>query len=203
VTHYTVPVLNESLASEAEAMLRDGLIEGLARRLRRDFPSLADEATAAIGQAVERLVTRPSAPDNPRGYLAASAYNEMKRLARRAARTTSLDALRRDSDLAFDPVDPAWTVEETALLDTVYREVRAFVESWETAHVRVVTLLYVEAAYEGEPLSSDDAAVLAAEILGEEVDAAFVRTWKSRGYRRLRQWVVEALERENRLEEVP
>src|ERR1700730_6617577 len=36
--------LNEDLAAEVEMLLRDGTLEGLARRLRRDFPGLAAEA---------------------------------------------------------------------------------------------------------------------------------------------------------------
>jgi len=63
-------------------MLRDGTIEGLVRRLRRDYPALAAEAAGAVAQGIGGLVVRPTSPDNPRSYLAASAYNEMKRLLR-------------------------------------------------------------------------------------------------------------------------
>ena len=54
--------LNEDLVAEVESMLRDGTVEGLARRLRRDFPALAAEADAAIGHGVEKLIVRSSAP---------------------------------------------------------------------------------------------------------------------------------------------
>ena len=195
--------LNEDLVAEAEGMLQDGFIEGLARRLGRDFPSLAEEATGSIGQALERLILRPVSPREPRKYLATSAYNEMKGLARRRARYDSLDGLRDSDGNWSEPADQPWTVEEQALLDATYRELRTVVGTWETDHVRVVTLLYLEAAHEGEPLSSEDAADLLADILGEEVDADFVRTWKSRGYRKLREWVTAARTSEDRLEEVP
>ncbi len=195
--------LNEGLVAEADAMLRDGYIEGLARNIRRAFPSLGEEATAAIGHAVERLILRPVAPREPRRYLATSAYNEMRGLARRRGRYDSLDALSDSDGNVSELQDQAWTVEEQALLDATYRELRAVVESWETDHVRVVTLLYLEAAYEGEPLSSEDAADLVADVLGEDVDADFVRTWKSRGFRKLREWVTAARASEDQLEEVP
>lgn len=184
--------LNEALVAKVEAMLRDGTVEGLARRLRRDFPTLAAEADAAIGHGVERLILRPYSPRDCGAYLAACAYNELKRLARLQARHESLDALAADPDgdrPGWEPADGAATVEEQALRRITYDLLRSHVSTWDTENVRVVTLLYLEAAYEGEPLSSDTAAELASELLGYEVDANFVRTWKSRGFRKLRDYV--------------
>lgn len=184
--------LNSKIVTDVEAMLRDGYVEGLARRLCRDFPALASEATGAVGHAVEKMVLRPVAPTNPRGYLAASAYNEMKRLVRKRARMESLEALAADDEdghPGWTPVDPGFTVEEQALLRATYDQLRAEVETWETDNVKVVTLLYLEAAFDGEPLTSTDAAELAGELLGYEVDDSFVRTWKSRGFKKLRDYV--------------
>ena len=112
----------------------------------------------------------------------------MKRLARHWARQESLEALAADGDderPGWEPADPSWTVEEQALLRATYDVLRSHVATWETENVRVVTLLYLEAAFEGEPLTSDDAAELAGELLGYEVDDSFVRTWKSRGFKKL------------------
>lgn len=190
--------LNQAMVAEVEAMLNDGFAEGLVRRLRGAFPSLAEEADGAVGHAVEKLISRPEAPGKPRPYLTACAYNEMKCLARRRARELSLDALAaphsddEDSGPGWQLEDGGWTVEEKALLTATYAHLRAHVEAWETDNVRVVTLLYLEAAFLSEPLTSQDAADLAGDVLGYKVDDAFVRTWKSRGFKRLREYVYSA-----------
>jgi hypothetical protein len=183
--------LNQSLVAEVESMLRDGTVEGLARQLMSSFPGLAAEAESAIGHAVEKLIVRPNGPRDCSAYLAACAYNEMKRLARRCVRHESLEALaERDEDwLDWELADSGPTVEEQALRRVVYDILRSHVAKWETENVQVVTLLYLEAAYEGEPLPSDAASELASELLGYEVDANFVRTWKSRGFKKLREFV--------------
>jgi hypothetical protein len=181
--------LNPELVAQVEQMLREGFIEGLTISLRHKYPTLAEEAGGAVAHAVEKLIIRGTAPDQPRNYLASSAYNDMKRTARRQARLASLDA-EAESPSPRQFADKAWTVEEQALIDEAYKELKTHVEMWETDHVRVVTLLYLEAAYRGEPLASTDAAQLTGDILGEEIDAAFVRTWWSRGKRRLKDYVV-------------
>lgn len=184
--------LNPQLVADVEAMLRNGTIEGLVRRLKRDFPALASEATGAVGHGVEKLIVRDTVPDEPRRYLAACAYNEIKRIARQRVRDVSLEALGsedHDARGAWEPEDPAWTVEEQALLRTAFDLLRAQVETWETENVRVVTLLYLEAAFEGEPIPSQVASEIVGELLGYDVDDSFVRTWKSRGFKRLRNYV--------------
>ncbi|MHB1844816.1 MAG: RNA polymerase sigma factor [Deltaproteobacteria bacterium] len=184
--------LNPQLVAEVEKMLGDGYVEGLVRRLCRDFPSLAGDATGAVGHAVEKLVVRPVPPDKPRSYLAACAYNEMKRVRRTRARVDSLDALadeNEDGRTGWTPSDPGLTVEEQVLLTETYDQLRSHVETWETDNVRIVTLLYLEAAFECEPLTSADAAELVGELLSYEVEDSFVRTWKSRGFKKLRDYV--------------
>lgn len=197
--------LNPGIVADVEVMLGDGFVEGLVRRLCRDFPALSSEGTDAVGHAVEKMIVKPVAPTNPRGYLAASAYNEMKRLVRKRARTESLEALAAhdgDGRPGWTPADPGFTVEEQALLRATYDQLRADVETWETENVKVVTLLYLEAAFDGEPLTSSDAAELTGELLGYEVDDSFVRTWKSRGFKKLRDYVtaLDAVETRERQE---
>lgn len=190
--------LNEQLVADVESMLGDGTVEGLVRRLRRDFPALESEATAAVGHGVEKLIVRDTVPDDPRRYLAACAYNEVKRVGRLRARHDSLEALASENEdhAGWTPEDPGFTVEEQALLRATYDELRSHVETWETENVRLVTLLYLEAAFEGEPLPSEVAAEIVGELLGYEVEDSFVRTWKSRGFKKLREFVtaVDAVE---------
>lgn len=197
--------LNEQLAAEAEGMLRDGLLEGLARRLSVDYPTIPDHVPEAIGHGIEKLIARPVGrePKKPRSYVATCAYNEMKRERKLRARHESLDALRENENGGFEPIDEGWTVEQRALIDEVYRELRAIVQRWETGHVREVTLLYLKAAYEGEPLPSDEAADEIGDMFGEKVDVDFVRTWKSRGYRRLKKQVGQMAAQEAQMDGAP
>lgn len=184
--------INQGSAAEVELMLANGTIEGIVRHLRRDFPALAPDADAAVGHGVEKLIVREIAPDDPRRYLASCAYNEMKRLGRQRARHVSLEALADagdDETPRWEPEQDGWTVEEQALLSATYDQLRAHVATWDTENVRVVTLLYLEAAFLAEPLPSAEAAELATELLGYDVDDAFVRTWKSRGFKKLRAYV--------------
>ncbi len=141
-------VSTRGLITEVESTPRDGTLEGLVRRLRQDFPALAAEADAAVGHGVEKLIVRPLAPDDPRSYLAAAAYNEMKKIGRQRARCDSLEALAADQDdrPGWEPAHDGWTVEEQALLRATYDLLRAHVATWDTETVRVVTLLYLEAS---------------------------------------------------------
>lgn len=188
--------LNQAMVAEVEAMLADGTLEGITSRLRRDYPVLAAEADGAVGHGVEKLIrlAQNRTPTRPRAYLAACAHNEMTRMVRRRARELSLETLAdrgddEDSGQGWQPEQGGWSVEEKALLTATYEQLRGHVSTWDTDNVRVVTLLYLEAAFLGEPLPSQDAAALASDLLGYEVDDAFVRTWKSRGFKRLREYV--------------
>ena len=186
-----VAKLNPDLADAVEEMLSDGYIEGLTIGLRSKYPRYRDEAHDAVGHAVEKLIQRESVK-SPRSYLATSAYNYMKKHAERSARfrLVSIETGGPDGEpLEFD--EDGWTVEERALLDEAYRFLVKEVEKWETGNVRDTTLLFLEAAYDGEPLTSADAAELLGSIFGEDVDASFVRTWKNRGFKKLRKLIIE------------
>jgi DNA-directed RNA polymerase specialized sigma24 family protein len=184
--------VNPALVEAVEKMLADGTIEGLRRRLRRDYPNLADHVDDAVSTAIERLILRNPTPDKPANYFAAIAFNEMKAIAKKQARQISLSGLSQADDEEgshdWDQPDGDWSVEERALWSEVYKDLRCHVETWNTANVRVITLLYLEASYLGEPLTSAEAAELASQILGSEIDGNAARTWKSRGYRKLRDY---------------
>jgi DNA-directed RNA polymerase specialized sigma24 family protein len=176
------------MAAAAEELLASGFLEGLVARLRFSYKSVGDHAADAVAHAVEELMISTKVK-NPRRWVTAVAWNRMKMIGVQQARLKSLDELAEyDPDQAIFR-DDAGTAEEQALRDVVYGEVVAHVNTWPTDNVRVVTLLYLEAAHKGEPLTSEDAAEIASQILGEEVSDHFVRTWKSRGLARLRTWV--------------
>ena len=187
--------LNEPMARVVEDMLRDPTqpLEGLVRKLENMFTALKHEARHAVGHGTSKLIeVKPgSEPSNPLRYVATSAINYMKDEAKRRARAVSLDALLDDEEHPFDLEEPAPTAEERFVSEVVYRELRTLVERWETENVRATTLLYLEAAYLIEPLSSRDAAEILAGILAQEVDEGFVRQWKTRGFRKLKQEIEE------------
>lgn len=185
------PERNEKLVSAVEEMLRDGRLEGLTGRLRVRFPSLWNEVDAAVGHAVEKLITRPTEPSEPFAYLTTCAVNELKRLASYRARYDSLDALR-DGDHPWEPVYEGWSVEEQALIEATYTELLEHVSRWENNNVRTVTSIYLRAAQLGDPITSSEVAEELSDSFACEVSDEEVRTWKSRGFKRLRQYVNDA-----------
>jgi DNA-directed RNA polymerase specialized sigma24 family protein len=183
------------MARVVEDMLRDPArpLEGLVRRLENMFTTLKHEARHAVGHGTSKLIeVKPeSEPSNPLRYVTTCAINYLKDEAKRRARAVSLDALLDDEEHPFDLEEPAPTAEERIVSEAVYRELRTMVEKWETENVRATTLLYLEAAYLIEPLSSQDAAEILVGILAQEVDEGFVRQWKTRGFRKLKQEIEE------------
>lgn len=179
--------LNDEMASEVEQMLRDGRLEGLVRTVQSSYPALAHEAEAAVGHAVEVVIRKKKSPDKPFSYLTACAYNEIKRIGKFLAREVSLEGLREDD--AWEPAYNEWSVAERALMDETYRHLSAHVATWENNNVRIVTATYLEAIHGGDPPSAADVADELSAVTGSEVSADEVRTWKSRGFKRLRTYI--------------
>lgn len=179
--------LNTAMAVEVEEMLRDGRIEGLVRQIQRAYPALVDEAEAAVGHAVEALVGAKKNPDKPFSYLVSCAFNEIKKIGKFRARSVSLDALKDGTEweLAYDE----WSAEERALVDETYKVLMLHVSTWGTNNVRIVTEAYLEAAHLGEPPRAADVADELSSLTGNEVSEEEVRSWKSRGFKKLRAYV--------------
>jgi len=162
-------------------LLRDGYLAAVEGALRRDFPDAASDAEDAIAVAVVRLLVAfgdGRVSDEPRSWLFTAARNDIVR------RLQRLHARQRP----YEPDEDTRTVraaEDEALADEVYKFVRSRIERWEQERMRVVTLLYVEAAHFGEPLTEDGAATLATEILGDVIPKTSIgNTWR-RGFKRL------------------
>jgi DNA-directed RNA polymerase specialized sigma24 family protein len=191
----TAEVLNKPMADLVEGWLRhpDRPLEGVLRKLYGMFPTMRHDARPAVGHGTHKLIRVKVGrePPNPLQYVTTCAVNYLKDEAKRRARSLSLDALRDDEEHPFDLEEPDPTAEERQVSTTVYRELCTMVERWETENVRATTLLFLEAAYLGEPLPSREAAEALAGILNEEVDEDFVRQWKSRGFRKLREEIEE------------
>lgn len=188
--------LNAAMVLEAEEMLRDGRIEGLVRQIQRKYPALAEDAGAAVGHAVEALIRKKKSPDRPFSYLASCAYNEIKKIGKFRASSASLDALRDATD--WEPAYDEWSVEERALINETYKELVAQIATWENNNVRIVTESYLQAAYLGEPATSAEIADELSAVTGSEISADEVRTWKSRGFKRLKSYVIAQQQEEGK-----
>ena len=110
-----------------------------------------------------------------------------RRSASSRARSVSLDALKDGTEweLAYDE----WSAEERALVDETYKVLMLHVSTWGTNNVRIVTEAYLEAAHLGEPPRAADVADELSSLTGNEVSEEEVRSWKSRGFKKLRAYV--------------
>lgn len=186
--------LNQEMAAAVEEMLRDGRLEGLVRQVQSGYPGLAHEAEAAVGHAVEVVIRAEKSPNKPFSYLTACAYNEIRRIGKFLASQDSLEALRED--YGWEPAFMEWSAEERALVDETYKHLSAHVATWENNNVRIVTATYLEAIHGGDPPTAADVADELSAVTGSEVSADEVRTWKSRGFKRLRTYINNQRRRE-------
>jgi len=139
-----------------EVVLRSGYFDGMLRRLHASFPDLPQQAIedAAYG-AAEKCARQPRTPDNVRAWLFAVARNLLR------------DASRRKGSEPYDPEQDkrrAPSAEDEAFPDDAYRAVVKHVETWPGAKTRVVLLLWLEAAHQGEPLSDPELAQAAGAL---------------------------------------
>lgn len=162
----------------AADLVRDRYPEGLVRSLERRYPDVKAWADDAVAHGVEQLVKTARTTRGvqyPKAFVAAAATNFL------------LDAV----GLPEAPVEDAGldgrsrSAEDEALLDELYKTFKQRVDTWETANLRVVTLLFLEAAYEALPLTLEEAAHAARSILGESISVATVWRLRERGFARL------------------
>jgi hypothetical protein len=157
-------------------MMGSGELDRLVGALRQTFPDLAhdveDAVFGAVGKLLERHRERPV--EHVGAWLYEVAKNSLLRLGARRAKQPG-------TELVAQPRDPAEVVYGRETLRLVIR----IIDAWENAHIRVVTRLYIEAAWLGEPLSLIEARDQATSILAEELSITSIGTWKSRGFERL------------------
>lgn len=169
---------------ELLSLIRYDYLGGLAKQIHGVFPMAGTAAVAdAVAEAVKKVVVRIQKGTpilDVKSYLATVAYNELKREAKKAA--------RREAPLDDQPDQSAESAEDTVLRDAALQIVRAEIRTWENANIREVMLVYIDAIALGEPIESEEVAEIVSPILGEEVSAATVRVWKTRGFRKLREF---------------
>jgi DNA-directed RNA polymerase specialized sigma24 family protein len=180
-----------------EAMMRERFLDGVTRLLERRYPG-SDGATYedVVSESVARLLEIGERRDigNPRAYITTIAINEMRRVLKRAARDVVLDfgAEDRDDEDEWTPDrDPDERPTDTdAVGRLVFEYTKSLVNAWESRKLRATTLLVLEGAYIGEPLSSEEMAERLGDLLGEDVLPATARKWRQRGLDRLKAQLV-------------
>lgn len=185
-------VTRSNVADAVEEMVRELFLDGLTRVLERRFPRATNVMYEdAVAEGVAKLLKTGQDRDitNPRGYLTTVAINEMRRALSRAAREVLPGSSEEDDDAewydAGTPADDRPT-EVEAVGGAVYIYVKGLVERRESQKLRATTLLVLEGAYVGEPLTGAELAERLADILGEEVAEDTARQWRKRGLDRLR-----------------
>lgn len=167
---------------DLEQLLRDRFLLGLIGQLQERYRNVGSaDVEDAVLTAVERLVKRlRRGPVNDvKGYLAKIAFNELNK---HALRHRELPLEARDEHLMPSAETEAMRI---AAIDIIKAEIR----TWQNAHIREVTLVCVEAMAAGEPLEHTEIAELVSVVLGEEISAGSVGTWKVRGLRKLREFI--------------
>src|SRR5260370_2532762 len=154
-------------------LMASGEVDRLVGALRKTYPDLRDEVEDAIHEAISRLMRR-RAVQHPGAWIYKVASNHLLRAFRDRRHYSTLEPAPQ----APDPAEIAQGRQTLALIKRI-------VDGWENAHIRVVTMLYIEPTCLGEPLSLLEAQEHAATILGEEISIRSISTWKARGFERL------------------
>jgi DNA-directed RNA polymerase specialized sigma24 family protein len=180
--------------AQAHALAEERFPEGLTRLLEADFRGAQSvDCEEAVAEGFLRFLVKGKALKSPGGYIVTVAYNYIRHLLSRK----TLEALP-EGELEDEEGGDAWedpTADEVVGED-VFRFAREVVGGWESKNVRTATLLVLEAARLGEPISSEELAEALEVVLGEEVLPSTARQWKKRGLDRLRKQIMETEDEE-------
>jgi Sigma-70 region 2 len=169
----TKPALIDAL----EQLVRGGFPEGLVRQLERQFRVAGQTAEDAVAEGLARMVALAGRREieDPRAYLTVVATNLMRRAVKNAL------PLGYEENFEGDEQGE----EDDAFGEAAYLFIKGLVERWETKTLRTVTLLVLEGAYLGDPLTGEELTRETGRLLGEEISSVTVRKWKERGLDRL------------------
>ncbi len=137
----------------------------------------------AIAEGFLKFLLKGKVLDNPAGYITAVAINYMKRLLTRTMRKELPTGEFEDDGDRDRWADPT---AEQVIGEAAFRTARGMVERWESMNVKATTLLVLEAAALGEPISGAEIAEELEARLDEDVLSDTARQWKKRGLDRLR-----------------
>jgi DNA-directed RNA polymerase specialized sigma24 family protein len=162
-------------------LMENGTLAAIHRWLVRLYPDVSAHAEDAVVDGVVRfLAARASGREinEPAAWIRVTARNRvLNLLERQVGRETEADGLEDFVAQASGP---------TAEDKDVFRYLKGLIERWPSGRLRVITLLYLEAGCEQEPLSQQEAAEMASAILGEDVPWTVIGKTRQRGFERLR-----------------
>ncbi len=168
-------------SSDVRLLMANGDLSTIQHWLAKRYPDADAHIEDAVVDAVVRFLAAKSSGkqiDEPGAWIRVVAKNRVLNiLERQIARQTDEDALVH---LACDSAGP--TAEDR----DVFRYLKNIIDRWPSGRMRVITLLYLEAGYEQEPLSQQEAAEMASLILDEDVPWTAVGKTRQRGFDKLR-----------------
>jgi DNA-directed RNA polymerase specialized sigma24 family protein len=174
---------------QARELAEKRVPEGFVRVLEGKFRGARFvDCEEAVAEGFLKFLLKDETLENPAGYIFAVAYNHMRHLLTRK----TLDVLPA-GELEDEEKHDTWedpTAEEV-VGDDVFRFAREIVGGWESRNVRTATLLVLEAARLGEPISGEELAEALEGALEEQILPSTARQWKKRGLDRLRKQLAE------------
>lgn len=175
--------------TRARELAEERVPEGFVRVLEAKFQGARFvDCEEAVAEGFLKFLVKNEVLENPAGYIFAVAYNFMRHLLTRKTLEV-LPAGELEDEEEGDPWDDP-TAEEVVGED-VFRFAREIVGGWESKNVRTATLLVLEAARLGEPISGEELAEALEVALSEDVLPSTARQWKKRGLDRLRKQLLE------------
>lgn len=162
-------------------LIANGTFQTIIGWLIKKFPDAkADAEDAVVDGVVRFLASRGKGKDipEPGAWIRVAAANRIRNILRRRIGREASDEYIDDTRASHD--EPTLEDKET------FAYLRNLIAKWPSERMRVITLLYLEASYEQEPLSQQEAAEIASQILGEDVPWTAVGKTHRRGIERLR-----------------
>lgn len=172
-------------AEVRELMLSDALPR-IARVLADKYPTARNDAEDAVYDAVAKYLAKRADQveiDKPDSYIFITAQNFMLRKVQRQ--------VNRESGEDDTPEGVGEYADTDAIDKDTYQYLRGIVRRWESKRLREVTLLFLEAAYEGEVLTQQEASEQVSVLLDEDVPWASIGKTRSRGFHRLRDEILD------------
>lgn len=161
--------------------MANGDLVMIERWLAKHYPDAGAHIEDAVIDAVVRFLSARSKGkqiDEPAAWIRVAAKNRVLNiLERQVGRETGDGALESLTTSTTDP---------TAEDKDVFQYLKNMIDRWPSGRMRVVTLLYLEAGYEQEPLSQQEAAETASLVLDEDVPWTAIGKTRQRGFERLR-----------------
>lgn len=173
-------------AAEVRLLMKDGDFETIQRWLVKRYPDAKSDIEDAVVDAVVRYMAaraKGKQVSEPAAWVRVAAKNRILNiLERQVARETDADGL---VDLPVGSGEPTFEDKDA------FHYLKALIERWPSGRLRVVTLLYLEAGYEQEPLSQQESAEMASLILDEDVPWTAIGKTRQRGFERLNAEILE------------